>query len=65
MALGKWQHTAYGMVNGIAKGSLSDTAAAHLIRGMALFRIKAFDDAKVVFASAENFSSSRKLARQW
>jgi hypothetical protein len=46
-------------------GGLNDPGTAHLIRGMALFRLKEYDGARHAFAKAHGYASTEKLAVQW
>lgn len=60
-----WEQAAAAARNALRKGELKRPDRAYLLRGMAMFNLKDFDNAITAFTHAGKDQRSRKFAEQW
>lgn len=61
----EWEAAEAAASKALDKGNLNRPDLAHVARGMALFNMKRYEEAKAAFRRARNFSDSERIASQW
>ncbi len=61
----EWEAAEAAASKALDKGSLNRPDLAHIARGMALFNMERYEEAKSAFRRARNFSQSKRVAAQW